>query len=100
MREKQLAKITVENEQMLKRLQEAPATYNVFNWESARRQQVKTIKNICYYPPSLLKKSRLKSRRKLEKEPNKQLYEIYQQSLGQTEPIVDEMNLNAEGELS
>jgi hypothetical protein len=26
-----------ENEQLLKRLQEAPATYNVFNWESSRK---------------------------------------------------------------
>lgn len=83
-----------ENEQLLKRLQEAPATYNVFNWESSRKDQVKQIKNICYYPPSLLKK---KGRRKSRKpnvglEPNKQLFDLYQQSLRMSNPTADETN--------
>jgi hypothetical protein len=62
----------LENEKMLKRLQEAPATYNVFDWESHRKDQVKQIKNICYYPPSLLKKKRHKSKKRNSGlEPNK-----------------------------
>ena len=64
---------------MLKRLQEAPATYNVCDWETCRKAQVKQIKNICYYPPSLLKKKRGKSRKRDGSvEPNKQLFDLYQ----------------------
>jgi hypothetical protein len=33
-REREVQRITHENEQLLKRLQQAPATYNIFDWES------------------------------------------------------------------
>jgi len=77
-----------ENENLLKRLQEAGSTYNVFDWDNNRREQVKQIKNICYYAPSLLKKKtkRHKSRKRNstrvlgggENAPNKQLFDLYQ----------------------
>jgi len=30
----------------------------VGEWQSDRKKQVKILKKICYYPPSLLKKNR------------------------------------------
>jgi hypothetical protein len=77
-RDREVQRITWENEQLLKRLQQAPATYNIFDWESQRKDQIKQIKNICYYPPSLLKKKRRKSRKRDSSvEPNKQLFDLY-----------------------
>ena len=74
-RQKELVRITNENECLLKRLQEKTSHYNVFEWRVERKKQVKMIKKICYYPPSLLKKSRLKSRRiDTGGDPNYELY--------------------------
>ena len=84
-REREVQRIMQENESLLKRLQEAGSTYNVFDWENKRKDQEKQIKNICYYPPSLIKKNkRHKSRKRnsarilaAENAPNKQLYDLY-----------------------
>lgn len=81
----------------MKRLQDQNSVYNVYDWEHARKQQVKLVKNICYHPPSLLKKSRKKSIRRgtgfesAKNEPNRQLFELYQSSLrASQEPIMVE----------
>ena len=62
----------------------------MYDWDNERREQIKRVKNICYYPPSLLKKrshrkgSRIRRRGAATdsvNEPNKQLYDMYQMSL-------------------
>jgi hypothetical protein len=51
----------------------------VFDWELDRKKQVKMLKKICYYPPSLVKKSRLKSKRKID--PNYEVFNYYHNNL-------------------
>ena len=69
---------------MLKRLQDSGATYNVYEWDTDRKENVKRMKNICYFKPSLLRhksRRRATSQRRGEtsrNEPNKQLYDLYQ----------------------
>ena len=77
-----------ENEALLKRLQEQNSHYNVYDWEHERKQTVRMVKNICYYPPSLLKKKGVKKSTRrtagyesAKNEPNRQLFELYQKSL-------------------
>ena len=50
----------IENEKMLSRLQDQGSHYNVYDWELDRKESIKRVKAICYYPPSLLKKSKRK----------------------------------------
>jgi hypothetical protein len=77
-----MQRITEENENLLKRLQEKQSNYNVFEWELDRKKQVKMLKKICYYPPSLTKKSRLRSKRHHGKiDPNFEVFQYYQQNL-------------------
>lgn len=80
----------------MKRLQEANSTYNVYDWDTERKEMVKRVKNICYHPPSLLKKKTYrKSARSTRRgatrasinEPNKQLFDLYQQSLRQSAAV-------------
>lgn len=81
-------RITEENENILKRLQEKQSCYNVIDWELDRKKQIKMIKKICYYPPSLTKKSRLRSKRlhthngKID--PNYEVFQFYQQNMKTT----------------
>ena len=66
----------------------------MYDWDNDRKEQVKRVKNICYYAPSLLKKKAHRkggrSRRRgatgesITGEPNKQLFDLYQQSLRQS----------------
>ena len=42
-----------DNECFLKRLQNRKSTYNVFEWEHDRRNQIRDIKRICKYPLSI-----------------------------------------------
>ena len=90
-----------ENEALLKRLQEQSSVYNVYDWEHQRKQQVKMVKNICYHPPSLLKKSRKKSTRRgsgfesAKNEPNRQLFELYQTSLRASQQDPSAMDFNS-----
>lgn len=87
-----MQRITEENENLLKRLQDKQSCYNVVEWELDRKKQVKLLKKICYYPPSLVKKSKLRSKRgggvsgpmftqagKID--PNYEVYQYYQQNL-------------------
>jgi hypothetical protein len=67
----------------------------VWNWEHERKKQVKLIKNICLYPPTISKtrrgfKKRIggSSKAKLDMErryatagPNKQMYDMYNMSM-------------------
>jgi len=84
-RHREMQRITDENENMLKRLQEKQSCYNVYDWEVDRKKQVKMLKKICYYPPSLVKKSRMRSKRhgtvngKID--PNYEVFQYYQQNL-------------------
>lgn len=71
----------------MKRLQEKTSCYNVYDWEIDRKKQVKMIKKICYYPPSLVKRSRLRSKRAQGAagiDPNYEVYNYYQSNLKAT----------------
>ncbi|CAD8113745.1 unnamed protein product [Paramecium sonneborni] len=49
-RKKELIKIIVENQQLLKRIQDQKSQYNVKDWNEERRWVEKQISNICEYP--------------------------------------------------
>lgn len=79
-----------ENEKMLSRLQDQSSHYNVYDWELDRKESVKRVKAICYYPPTMMKKkgrkgkyARAKSTRIdiNEPEPNRKLFDLYQESI-------------------
>lgn len=71
----------------MKRLQDQGSVYNVYDWEHDRKKQVKIVKSICYHNPNKLIGSRRKSTRRgagfesAKNEPNRQLFELYQNSL-------------------
>ena len=48
-RKQEIQRITMENESLLQRLQEANSAYNVYDWDNERKEAVKRVKNICYY---------------------------------------------------
>lgn len=81
-RQREIQRITNENEVLLRRLQDKQSTYNVCEWEIERKKQEKLLKKICYYPPRLLKKSKLRSKRGANplnsSDPNFELYQYYQ----------------------
>ena len=74
-RNREMQRITTENENMLRRLQEKQSCYNVFDWETDRKKQIKMLKKICYYPPSMVKKNRRSKNRKID--PNYEVYQFY-----------------------
>mmetsp|Transcript_263 Transcript_263/g.269 ORF Transcript_263/g.269 Transcript_263/m.269 type:complete len:128 (-) Transcript_263:330-713(-) len=49
-RKKELLKITVENQQMLKRLQDKQSNYSVARWEEDFKSKERMMKNMCEYP--------------------------------------------------
>ncbi|CAD8117836.1 unnamed protein product [Paramecium sonneborni] len=49
-RKKELIKIVMENQQLLKRIQDQKSQYNVKDWNEERRWVKKQISNICEYP--------------------------------------------------
>ena len=49
-RKKELLKITIENQQILKRLQDKPSTYSVTRWEEEYKKKEQLINSICEYP--------------------------------------------------
>lgn len=55
--------ISNDNVQMLQRLQDQKSNYNVYEWESERRETVNKIKSICYHKPSLLHGGKKRTRR-------------------------------------
>ena len=79
-------------------MQEQNSVYNVYDWEHDRKQKIKMVKNICYYPPSIIKKRGLKKNRRgsgfesAKNQPNRQLYDLYQQSLRMSVDPLSEAN--------
>ena len=49
-RKRELIKITKENQQILKRLQDKQASYDVNRWAKAEEGRKKILRNICEYP--------------------------------------------------
>lgn len=49
-RKRELLKITMENQAILKRLQDKTSNYNVGKWEGEFRDRERILKNICEYP--------------------------------------------------
>ena len=49
-RKRELLKITMENQAILRRLQDQQPNYNVIKWEEENQQRKKLLKNICEYP--------------------------------------------------
>jgi len=84
-------RIMEENERMLNRLQDQNSHYNVYDWELDRKQSIKRVKAICYYPPTMIRKkgrSRGGKRSKTARmftsepeEPNRKIFDAYQESM-------------------
>lgn len=49
-RKRQLIQITMENQALLKRLQDKQSSYNVVRWEEDRKTTEKRLKNMCEFP--------------------------------------------------
>jgi len=58
LRKRELVKITIENQALLKRLQDKKATYDRNMWENDRKKHELYLKNICEYPFSLINTSK------------------------------------------
>ena len=93
MRNKEINRILIENEAMLKRLQNRQSSYNVWNWEVERKEQIKRVKQICMYPPTISTNTKRRFNRKKKglaqvdmvtryasAGPNKQMFEMYNMS--------------------
>lgn len=52
-RKRELLKITMENQAILKRLQDKQPNYNVVKWETEAFERKKILNNICEYPYAL-----------------------------------------------
>ena len=50
LRKRELLRVTAENQALLKRLQEKPASYNVQQWEEDQRRHEETLRLRCEYP--------------------------------------------------
>lgn len=94
-RKQEMSRILIENEALLKRLQNRQSNYNVWSWENERKQQIKRIKQLCLFPPSISKRKRYRKKSKgvvlldMEKRyasagPNKQMYDMYNISMRNT----------------
>ena len=60
----------IENEAMLKRLQQRQSNYDVQSWEVDRKNQIKQIKKICYYPPSISQSRTSRARQRTQNPKN------------------------------
>jgi len=49
-RKRELLKITMENQAILKRLQDRQPNYNAGKWQEEAEERKKLLKNICVYP--------------------------------------------------
>ena len=49
-RKKELLKITIENQAILRRLQDKTSNYSVHRWEEDFRHKEKIMRNMCEYP--------------------------------------------------
>lgn len=54
----------LENEAMLRRLQDQKSSYNVSLWEQERKKEIERVKQICVYKPSLIREEKIRIRRK------------------------------------
>eukprot|EP00003_Mantamonas_plastica_P023389 TRINITY_DN41_c0_g2_i1.p1 TRINITY_DN41_c0_g2~~TRINITY_DN41_c0_g2_i1.p1 ORF type:complete len:292 (+),score=109.87 TRINITY_DN41_c0_g2_i1:195-1070(+) len=54
LRKQELQRITEENLNLLKRIQQKEPHYNHLQWKQERKQNERMLKNICEYPPSLI----------------------------------------------
>jgi hypothetical protein len=61
----ELERVTAENQHILKRIQKAQPIYNHIEWEECYRKNLNYVKNVCEYPPSLVK-TRTRSRSALQ----------------------------------
>ena len=61
-RNQEFSRIMADNEAMLKRLQARQSNYNVTGWDKDRRSQIRLIKQICHFKPTLIKRKKLKRR--------------------------------------
>lgn len=52
-RRKELMKITIENQHILKRLQDKTSNYSVQKWENDFKETEKRLKSMCEYPFAL-----------------------------------------------
>ena len=50
MRKQNLLKITIENQNILKRLQDKPSFYKVSDWEESFKKREHILKTMCEYP--------------------------------------------------
>jgi E3 ubiquitin-protein ligase TRIP12 len=48
-RKRDLLKITMENQAILKRLQDSTSNYNVYKWEDEEQRRKHMLQNICEY---------------------------------------------------
>jgi len=53
MRKKELVKITIENQAILRRLQDKKSNYNHTNWQDERKKNERYLRNISEYPMTL-----------------------------------------------
>ncbi|CDW80981.1 UNKNOWN [Stylonychia lemnae] len=92
-RQKEFQRITNENEQLLRRLQDRQSFYNVFQWEIDRKKQEQILKKLCYYPPNFFRKSKNKSKRLglslLGADPNQEIFQYYQTNFKQSMPMLE-----------
>jgi hypothetical protein len=49
-RKKELLKITMENQAILRRLQDKQSSYSVLKWENGHKEKERMMKNICEFP--------------------------------------------------
>ena len=98
-RNREISRILLENEAMLKRLQNRTSNYNVQSWEKERKSHLKRVKQICMYPPSIISSKRRHVPKKIGKlsaknlelldmekryasaGPNKHMFEMYNLSM-------------------
>lgn len=60
-RKKELMKITIENQNILKRLQDKTSNYSVHRWEEQFRETEKRMKSMCEYPFALFTEQGVRS---------------------------------------
>jgi len=66
-RNKEFNRIMVDNEAMLKRLQQRQSHYNVLSWEQERKNQVKMVKQLCHYKPIITRRKKCFERKLIKR---------------------------------
>ncbi|CDW82974.1 UNKNOWN [Stylonychia lemnae] len=92
-RRRETDRISNENSSILRRLQDQKSYYNTQEWKQDRKKKIKIIKQICYYPPTMIKKIRHRSKRRniYTEDPNQTIYNMYQDQMNNSgNPLGDE----------